>query len=234
MSHLKKAVFNWSGGKDSTLALHYILQQKEFEVCYLLTTLNDSFNRIAMHGVREALLIEQIDSLGFNSLQVRLPEMPTMEVYEEIMGGHLFRLREEGITHAIFGDIFLEDLKVYRENQLGQVGMLTVFPLWKGDSLELVRDFIDLGYKTIVVGAEDGLQDFCGRVIDHEFLEELPNYVDPCGENGEFHTFVFDGPIFKRPVNFTLGEKVFKAFPKFNKEDLPTGYWYVDLVPVAQ
>lgn len=232
MSNRKKAVFNWSGGKDSTLALHYVLQQKEFEISHLLTTLNDSFNRIAMHGVREELLIRQVESLKLNLLQVRLPEMPNMEIYEQLMGRQLSRLKEEGITHAIFGDIFLEDLKVYRENQLEQLGMSAVFPLWKGDSLELVRDFIELGYKTIVVGAEDGLHDFCGRIIDHKFLDDLPNYVDPCGENGEFHTFVFDGPIFEKPINFTLGEKIFKAFPKFNQEDLPTGYWYIDLIPV--
>lgn len=231
MSNRKKAVFNWSGGKDSTLALHYILQQNEFEISYLLTTLNESFNRIAMHGVREELLLAQVESLKLKLLQVRLPEMPSMEVYERIMGNQLCKLKEEGISHVVFGDIFLEDLKVYRESQVSQLGLSTVFPLWKGDSLELVRDFIELGYKTIVVGAEDGLQEFCGRVIDHQFLDDLPNYVDPCGENGEFHTFVFDGPIFEKPIDFTIGEKLFKAFPKLDQEDLPTGYWYVDLIP---
>lgn len=233
MSNRKKAIFSWSGGKDSTLALHYVLQQKEFDVCCLLTTLNDSFNRIAMHGIRETLLLTQVERLNIPLVQVRLPEMPTMEVYEKVMGENLVKLKDQGIDHVIFGDIFLEDLKIYRENQLKQIGMQAVFPLWKGDSLELVRNFLDLGYKTIVVGAEDGLQDFCGRVIDYDFLEELPNYVDPCGENGEFHTFVFDGPIFKEPIKFTLGEKVFKAFPTFDQEDLPTGYWYIDLVPAT-
>lgn len=225
------AVFNWSGGKDSTLALHHILQQKQFDVRYLLTTVNSSFNRVSMHGVREALLIDQANSLGFPLFQVRLPEMPDMKTYEKTMFEEVSKLKAEGITHSIFGDIFLEDLKVYRENQLTKIGMEAVFPLWKRDSLTLVKEFIDLGYKTIVVCAQDDLQDFCGRVIDHSFLNDLPKHIDPCGENGEFHTFVFDGPIFNQPINFEVGELVYKTFPTPNENDEPSGYWYIDLIP---
>jgi len=225
------AVFNWSGGKDSTLALHHVLQQKLIDVRCLLTTVNSSFNRISMHGVREALLVEQANSLKLPLFQVQLPEMPDMEIYEKTMFEALSTLKAEGITHSIFGDIFLEDLKVYRENQLAKIGMEAVFPLWKRDSLALVKEFIDLGYKTIIVCTQDGLQDFCGRVIDHSFLNDLPKHIDPCGENGEFHTFVFDGPIFNQPINFEVGELVYKTFPSPNENDKPSGYWYIDLIP---
>jgi uncharacterized protein (TIGR00290 family) len=230
----KPAVFNWSGGKDSALALHHTLAQKEYEICYLLTTVNTDFNRIAMHGVREALLLEQIRSLKISLIQVRLPEMPDMEIYERETTSRLEKLKAEGIYHSIFGDIFLADLKIYRETQLKKIGMIAVFPLWKRDSLELVKEFIALGYKTIIVCVKDGLQDFCGRIIDQSFLDDLPKDVDPCGENGEFHTFVFDGPIFSEPINFTLGEMVFKTFPNPNQSNIPVGYWYIDLIGIAK
>ncbi|WP_316784395.1 diphthine--ammonia ligase [Pedobacter frigiditerrae] len=225
------AVFNWSGGKDSTLALHYVLQNDDFYIRYLLTTVNDGFNRIAMHGVREALLLEQVSSLKIPLVQVRLPEMPDMEIYEQELRQALNKLKSEGIHHSIFGDIFLEDLKFYRETQLSKIGMQAVFPLWKRDSLELVKEFIALGYKTIVVCAKEGLQDFCGRIIDESFLDDLPQNIDPAGENGEFHTFVFDRPIFSKPIDFTLGEKLRKTFPDPNQSGNEIGYWYIDLVP---
>ena len=226
------AVFNWSGGKDSTLALHYVLQQKEFDVKYLLTTLNDTFNRVSMHGVREALLLKQVHALKIPLVQVRLPEMPDMETYERELIFQLNRLKAEGIEHSIFGDIFLEDLKIYREKQLAKIGMKAVFPLWERNSSELIKEFITLGYKTIVVCAQDGLEDFCGRIIDQSFLDDLPTNIDPCGENGEFHTFVFDGPLFTNPIKFKMGEKVFKTYPSPNDSNVKNGYWYIDLLPI--
>ena len=228
----KLAVFNWSGGKDSALALHYILMANEYKIHCLLTTVNDAYNRIAMHGVREALLIAQAKSLGIPLYQIRLPEMPDMEIYEKAMELHFGILKQQGVGYAIFGDIFLEDLKKYRENQFDKIRMKTLFPLWKRDSLGLVKDFIALGYKTIVVCARADLKDFCGRVIDQSFLNDLPKDIDPCGENGEFHTFVFDGPIFTSPINFTLGELVFKKLAVNNSSDQHLGYWYIDLVPI--
>lgn len=220
-------MFNWSGGKDSTLALHYILLANEYKIHCLLTTVNDSYNRIAMHGVREALLIAQVKHLNLPLYQIRLPEMPDMEIYEKAMDLHFGILKEQGVAYSIFGDIFLEDLKKYRENQFDKIGMKTIFPLWKRDSLALVKEFIALGYKTIVVCARADLKDFCGRVIDESFLDDLPKDVDPSGENGEFHTFAFDGPIFAEPINFTIGELVYKSF----SSDQELGYWYIDLVP---
>lgn len=225
----KPAVFNWSGGKDSTLALHHVLKQGKYDIRYLLTTINNHHDRVSMHGVRASLLYEQIAALKIPLIEVRLPESPDMETYEREMNAHFEKLKSEGIEYAIFGDIFLEDLKTYRVNQLAIVGMEAVFPLWKRNSLAVVEEFISLGYQTIVVCAQDGLQDFCGRVIDQSFLDDLPADIDPCGENGEFHTFVFDGPIFSNAIKFEVGERVFKEFPKSNDSFISTGYWYIDL-----
>lgn len=232
MPKMIPAFFNWSGGKDSMLALHHILAQKEFDVRYLLTTINDEFDRVSMHGLRATLLFEQVNALKIPLLQVRLPETPDMASYEQALNVQLYQIKAEGIEYSIFGDIFLEDLKAYREAQLAKIGMKAVFPLWNRNSLEVVKEFIDLGYQTIVVCTKDGLQDFCGRIIDHAFLADLPAGVDPCGENGEFHTFVFDGPLFDQPVRFELGERIFKSFPNPNQSETPSGYWYVDLIPL--
>ncbi|RZK42298.1 MAG: adenine nucleotide alpha hydrolase [Pedobacter sp.] len=225
------AVMNWSGGKDSMLALHYLLGDSRHKLYCLLTTVNESYRRIAMHGVREELLQYQALALGVPLKTVYLPESPDMVSYEAVIDKEFKQLKSEGVTVSVFGDIFLEDLKHYREDQFNKIGLATYFPLWKMPSRKVVEEFIDLGYKTIIVCAKEGLQDFCGRVIDRSFLDELPADVDPCGENGEFHTFVFDGPQFNVPVNFELGELVFKEFPSPVSGEGLSGYWYVDLVP---
>ncbi|MFY0599990.1 MAG: diphthine--ammonia ligase [Cyclobacteriaceae bacterium] len=239
-----KAIFNWSGGKDSSLALYHVLKEKNFDVTALMTTVNEQYDRISMHGVRKELLYAQGESIGLPIKEIRLPEMPSMSVYDNMMREVLSELQDQGVTHSIFGDIFLEDLKKYREDKLHEVGMIGHFPLWKRDTTELIHEFIDLGFKTIVVCAKSELlnESFAGRVIDHEFLKDLPKGVDPCGENGEFHTFVFDGPIFKHPIQFELGETIFKEYeaPK-NVDDTchssapdlrPSGFYYRDLIPV--
>ena len=219
---MKKAIFNWSGGKDSSLALYHVLKDKEFDVSALMTTVNSQYDRISMHGVRKELLYAQGEAIGLPIKEIRLPEMPTMEEYDSLMKSVLTDLQDQGITHSIFGDIFLEDLRNYRIEKLSQVGLQGHFPLWKRDTKELIHEFIDLGFKTILVCVKADLLDaeFAGRVIDHDFLKDLPKDVDPCGENGEFHTFVFDGPIFTKPIDFTVGEKVFREYeaPK-KKED---------------
>lgn len=238
-----KAIFNWSGGKDSSLALYHILKEKQFDISALMTTVNSKFDRISMHGVRKELLYAQGEAIGLPIKEIRLPEAPTMSEYDATMGKVLNELKAEGITHSIFGDIFLEDLKKYREDRLAEVGLKAHFPLWKRDTKELVHEFIDLGFKTVVVCVKSDLldADFAGRVIDHDFLKDLPKNVDPCGENGEFHTYVFDGPIFKEPIPFEIGEKVFKAYeaPKdendtcFSKEPEKkmSGFHFCDLIP---
>jgi uncharacterized protein (TIGR00290 family) len=231
----QQALFNWSGGKDSTLALHKVLEEKELAVNYLLTTLSDTYNRVSMHGVREELLIAQAESIGIPLYQVRLAESPQMDEYEKTMELHLNKLKQEGISTSVFGDIFLEDLKIYREKKLSEIGMDAVFPLWKKDTRAILKEFLALGYKTVVVCAQRGLEAFCGRVIDDNFMDDLPEGIDPCGENGEFHTFVFDGPLFKYPVGFVTGEKVYKTYPSpSGSTDEPAGYWYIDLVPYTE
>jgi len=238
-----KSFFNWSGGKDSTLALYHILNNKDYSVVKLLTNMNNQHRRISMHGVREELLQQQAAAIGIPLQIVALPDQPSMALYEEQMMQTMNQLQQERFTHSVFGDIFLEDLKAYREKQLAKVGITAVFPLWKRDTTALIREFIELGFKTIVVCVNEKYLDksFCGRVIDESFLADLPENVDVCGENGEFHTYVFDGPLFKAPVAFTKGEMVYRkyaapgdqndnCFQPATVEDY--GFYFCDLLPV--
>lgn len=231
-----KAIFNWSSGKDSALALYKILKEEKFEVTSLLTSINKEFQRISMHGVHVSLLEKQAESLGFPLIKMELPKEPTMEEYRELMNKMMNDLKSQGITHSVFGDIFLEDLKKYREDQLRSIGMEGVFPLWKINTTDLIREFLDLGFKTIVVCVNETYLDksFAGRIIDEDFIKDLPENVDVCGENGEFHTFTFNGPLFKNPVEFEIGEIVKKTYPKpksdENSEDDEYVFWFCDLI----
>jgi uncharacterized protein (TIGR00290 family) len=234
-------IFNWSGGKDSALALYHCLRDPELDIRYLVTTINDEVDRISMHGVRTELLIKQAKSIGIPLYQIRLPEMPGMEAYDNIMRQHLGHFREEGITHSIFGDIFLEDLKQYRDQRLAEVGMTGIYPLWKRDTLGLIDEFINLGFGTVIACTQERLERTVGKEITPELIMSLPDDVDVCGENGEFHTFAFKGPVFSKEINYKTGEKVFKEYkaPK-NVDDTCvsdttkslSGFWYCDLIPV--
>lgn len=238
-----KSVFNWSGGKDSTIALAKVLEDKEYEVLKLLTSVNHKEQRISMHGVRVELLEAQAESIGLPLDKLELPENMDMAAYDEYLNNKLEGIKSEGITHSIFGDIFLQDLRDYRENQLAKQDLKGVFPIWKNDTTQQIHDFIDAGYKTIVTACNENKlgEDFVGRVIDKQFIADLPEGVDPCGENGEFHTFVFDGPIFKEPILFEVGEKVRKVYKvNHDQEDDDDTYkhpkgeaaiWFCDLVP---
>lgn len=239
-----KSFLNWSGGKDSALALHHILNEKKYSPERLLTNVNEGNRRISMHGVREELAEQQADVIGIPLQKLKLPNQPSMKTYEKQMSQTLAALKAEDFTHNVFGDIFLEDLKMYRENQLAEWSMTAVFPLWKRDTTELMHEFIDLGFKAIVVCVKAAFLDesFAGRIIDKDFLNDLPMNVDPCGENGEFHTFVFDGPIFKRSIEYNIGDKVFREYkaPVNQSENcfsdqpvLPPsmGFWFCDLLP---
>lgn len=231
-----KAIFNWSSGKDSALALYKILKEEKFEVTSLLTSINKEFQRISMHGVHVSLLEKQAESLGFPLIKMELPKEPTMEEYRELMSKTMNDLKSQGITHSIFGDIFLEDLKKYREDQLRSIGVEGVFPLWKINTTDLIREFLDIGFKTIVTCVNETYLDksFAGRIIDEDFIKDLPENVDVCGENGEFHTFTFNGPLFKNPVEFEIGEIVKKTYPKpksdENSEDDEYVFWFCDLI----
>ena len=231
---MNKAIFNWSGGKDSSLSLYYLLQSKEYDIRYLVTSVNSKFNRISMHGVRQELLRQQAESIGIPLHMIMVPEMPTMESYNELMEQALKEFKQEGIDFSIFGDIFLEDLKKYREERLARVGFKGVFPIWKIPSQKLVREFIDLGFKAVLVCVDEKVLDrsFVGRLIDDSLLKDLPSNVDPCGENGEYHSFVFDGPIFKRPIAFDFGEVVHRDYAASTADPkVHTGFWYCDLIP---
>lgn len=209
-----EAYINWSGGKDAAFALWQLRQTPGYEVKHLFTTLSGAFRRVSMHGVREELLDEQARQTGLPVKKAFLPEHASMEDYNHIMREALDEFQAAGIRHAVFGDIFLEDLRAYRESQLAQAGMEGVFPLWKQDSATLVRNFIAAGFKAVIVcvNAKYLPASFAGRLIDEAFLADLPPGVDPCGENGEFHSFVFDGPLFAAPVPFTIGETVERVY----------------------
>jgi len=225
---------NWSGGKDSALCLHKSLQSKKYFVKHLLTSVNSVHNRISMHGVRRGLLEAQAKSIGIPLSTIELPEQPGMEEYERQMSDKVTELKKSGCTHAIFGDIFLEDLKKYREEKLRRAEIECVFPLWRQDTTQLVHEFIALGFKSIIVCVNEQWLDksFCGRLIDEAFLSDLPENVDPCGENGEFHSFVFEGPIFKEPIQYQKGEIVYRTYeaPKDIGANESYGFYFCDLI----
>lgn len=234
-----KCIFNWSGGKDSALALYHCLRNPDLEIVYLVTTINDAADRISMHGVRVELLIKQAEAIGIPLYQIRLPEMPGMQEYDDVMRHHLTRFKNEGITHSIFGDIFLQDLKDYRDARLSEVGLKGIYPLWKRDTSELINEFLNLGFGTVIACTQQRLERIVGKEISRELIDALPDDVDVCGENGEFHTFTFQGPIFTNPIKYKIGVKIFKEYaaPK-NADDScvsaadskPSGFWYCDLL----
>jgi uncharacterized protein (TIGR00290 family) len=240
---MKKTYFNWSSGKDSALALYKVLQNPDYNVDVLVTTVNQDFDRVSMHGLRNELLYKQAESIGINLKTIEFPADVTMDLYAEIMKEAMDALVEENYSHTIFGDIFLEDLKAYRDTKLAEVNITGVYPLWKKDTKEILQEFLDLGFKAITVCVNAKLlgKEFVGRVIDEQFIKDLPDNVDVCGENGEFHTFVFDGPIFKKPIDFRVGEKTLRSYTlhdddddncyQAKKEDAShdTSFWYCDL-----
>jgi uncharacterized protein (TIGR00290 family) len=237
----KKAIFNWSGGKDSSLCLYKVLQENKFDVVRLLTSVNSQYQRISMHGVRVELLEKQAGLIGIPLQKLELPEMPDMEIYEKQMETILMDLKSEGAEVSVFGDIFLEDLRKYREEKLSSIGLTGVFPLWKRNTKDLLNEFLDPGFKTIITCVNEKYLDksYAGKIIDRNFISDLPANVDPCGENGEFHTFVFEGPIFKEPIKIKTGEVVYRKYSRPEGQDHSStaadpyqyGFWYCDILP---
>jgi len=215
-------LFCWSGGKDSAMALHALRAARECRIAALLTTVTEEYDRISMHGVRRALLERQAESLGLPLHAVLIPPQCINATYEERMKEALAKHFARGVRRVAFGDIFLEDLRAYRENNLAKIGMQALFPIWKRDTRELAREFVRQGFRAITVCVDPRVLDasFAGRELDAAFFAELPPGVDACGENGEFHTFVFDGPVFKTPIAFHIGEKVVRD-----------GFCFCDLLP---
>ena len=197
-------VLAWSGGKDSCLALDALRRGGEYEVLALLANVVEDEERLQMHRVPRELIARQAEALGVPLHEVRVPRNPSNEQYESRLSGALRGYYRQGVRRVAFGDLFLEDIRRYREASLAKLGMRGLYPIWGRETGALARSFVDAGFRALVVCVDLRALDrsFAGRVIDHEFLRELPAGVDPSGENGEFHTFVFDGPIFARPVSF--------------------------------
>ena len=219
----EKVLFSWSGGKDSALALYELQKMGDYEIAALLTTLTRDHERICMHDVPGILLEQQAESLGFALEKIFISENASNEEYESKMREVLARYQKVGVTSVVFGDVFLEELREYREERLSTVGMKGLFPLWKKDTASLACSFINLGFRAVITSADSHLLDsiFVGRDFDEQLLSMLPFNVDPAGENGEFHSFVYDGLIFNQPILYVPGQVVLKE----------NGFYYCDLVP---
>ena len=213
---------SWSGGKDSCLALYEIQKAQQYKVAALLTTVTRDYERISMHGVRRVLLERQAASLGLSLHEIFITKDATNQEYETKMAEAFAAYRQSGIDSIVFGDLFLEEIRAYRDQFLARHNMRGIYPVWLRDTTEFIREFIELGFKAIITCVDGKILDssFAGMTIDENFLSALPPHVDPCGENGEFHTFVFDGPSFKEAVRFSIGEKVARG-----------SFWFRDLLP---
>jgi uncharacterized protein (TIGR00290 family) len=215
----------WSGGKDSALALRAVLADSSLRVEALLTTVTREYDRISVHGVRRFLLHSQVRALGLPLLEMEIPATCDNTIYEAALADALRAARErhDGVHRCVFGDLFLEDVRRYREERLASLGMNPLFPIWGVNTGELARTFIDDGFRAVIVCVDSNQlsPSFSGREYDASLLADLPRAVDPCGENGEFHTFVYDGPLFRERVKFSIGETVVRD----------ERFVYTDLVP---
>jgi uncharacterized protein (TIGR00290 family) len=237
-----KSFISWSSGKDAAYTLHHLIKQGK-KPDLLLTTVNQEYKRVSMHGLRIELLQKQAEALKVPLHQIPLSKDVDMKTYNRIMSQHLIELKNKGFDTAFFGDIFLEDLKRYRIEQMQKVDFITQFPIWGKNTKILSQKIIDSGIKAIVisVSASKLNKDFVGQIYNEDFLKELPNNVDPCGENGEFHTFVYDSPDFLHPIDFVIGKKTYKTYKPCSENDqnnfnnqrsqknLDTSFWYIDL-----
>jgi uncharacterized protein (TIGR00290 family) len=219
-----KAWLAWSSGKDSAWALRTIRQSGEFEVVALLTTVNRDHQRVAMHAVRESLLDIQAAATGLPLVKVMIPSLCRNEIYEQAMGEAMLRARRQDVLHVVFGDLFLEDIRAYREKQLASCGMTPVFPLWWRDTRRLAEEMLAGGLSAYLTCIDPRKLDrsFAGRRFDAELLAALPSNVDPCGENGEFHTFACAGPMFRSAIRVAAGEIVERD-----------GFVFADVLPIA-
>ena len=220
----KSALFAWSSGKESAMALYELRRGGRYEVLALLTVLTEDYGRVSMHGVRRALLKQQAASLHLPLAEVVIAKDSSMEDYEAAMRRTLEHYAALGVSSVAFGDVSLQDLREYRRGKLSQVGMKAVFPIWKRDTAELARSFLDLGFKAVITCVDSRVLDkaFAGRAFDERFLRDLPDGVDPCGENGQFHSFVYDGPIFAERIPHDTGQVVLRD----------NRFWFCDLLPV--
>ena len=219
----KNILISWSGGKDSSLALYEIQKSRDYEVAALITTITSDYDRVSMHGLRTILLDKQASSLNIPLEKIFISKNASNDEYESRLKEVLLKYKQLGIRDVVFGDLFLEEIKKYREDLLGKIGMECVFPIWKRDTVKLAKKFIELGFKAITVCVDSNVlgKEFAGREFDEHFLDDLPKAIDPCGENGEFHTFTYDGPVFNTPISHELGEIVLKD----------ERFYYCDILP---
>jgi uncharacterized protein (TIGR00290 family) len=219
----ERVIVGWSGGKDSALALYEVLNSGGYEVLVLLTTVTKDYDRISIHGVRSVLLEQQAKALDITLEKMFTRKGASDAEYESELLEALKRHRDNGVLSVVFGDIFLEDVRKYRERLLTKVGMKGIFPLWKKDTKELASRFMNLGFKAVITSIDSNVleKEFVGREYNEQFLSDLPANVDPCGENGEFHSFVYDGPIFRERIPFIKGEIVLRE----------NRFFYCDLLP---
>jgi len=205
-----KVLVSWSTGKDSAYALHHIRQADQHEIVGLLSTITEEYDRVSMHATRHELLKKQAERLGLPLYPVFIPASCSNEIYEERMRNVMINVIKEGITHIAFGDLFLEDVRKYRELKLSTINITPLFPLWGMNTLHLAKEMIASGLKAVITCIDPKKLDapFVGRKFNNQLLNDLPLDVDPCGENGEFHTFVYDGPMFKKPISISIGSIV--------------------------
>ncbi len=225
---IKPVLLAWSGGKDSTLALERLLGDPQWRVAGLLTTVTAGYERIAIHGVRRSILHAQVTRLGLPLIEAEIPPQASNEIYEAAFSSALDRAREHdpGIADIAFGDLYLADVRAYRETMLARLGWRGAYPLWGEDTSRLARYFIDRGYRAILscVDTQQLAAEFCGREFDATLLSELPPSCDPCGENGEFHTCVYAGPLWSEPLALACGERVLRE----------QRFQYVDLIEAVR
>jgi len=224
LNHERKALLSWSGGKDSSLSYYVARQSEDYQISGLLTTITEDYQRISMHGVRRELLQRQARAMKLPLYEVMISKQASNEIYEEKTRQILQELRDrEKISGVVFGDLFLQDVRDYREEFLGKLGMACEFPIWRRDTKELADYFIEKGFKAITCCVDPRKigNAFCGKEYDSKFLSELPQKVDSCGENGEFHTFVYDGPIFQSKIDVKVGAIVERD-----------GFYFADILPM--
>lgn len=235
-----RITISWSGGKDAAFSLHKILQEGTYEVVSLHTVIGSETRRVGLHGVREDLMEAQAKAIGIPLTKLYLEKSQDHAAYEKLMKAFYKQCAEENIQGIAFGDIFLEDLKKYREDLLRGSGIFPVYPIWKEDTTLLLQEMIEAGFRTVVCAVNGNWQvtHRLGHTISEDFTTALPAGVDPCGENGEFHTFVYDGPVFKHPVPYEKGQVVSESY-SYQKikddgstEERKTTYWFQDLLPL--
>lgn len=234
----KKVTISWSGGKDSAFALFRMLSSGDCDIVHLHTVISKGTRRVNLHGVHETLIERQAENLGIPLVKLYLPDSDDAEAYASLIRAFYSVCHQDGISHVVFGDIFLEDLKQYREDLLRGLGLHALFPLWGMDPGQVVKDFIASDFRTVICAADAKFfsREDVGRTIDHALIQGLPSGVDPCGERGEFHTFVYDGPVFSRPVLLVQGKVHKRSYSYHRKnadgsvEKLQAAFWFQDLV----